>query len=324
MITKALSLGGALCLTASLLFSQAETLSPDRYVGGDPTSTNPAYQGDVIGESSIFEIHGARTILNDQGNADPLDDTMTIQIFSEYFDDILNNSSGLLNTRMGDLFISTNGLSTDLSGDPETSNDTLVFDGWTHVIDLTNLVGSGAENTVSSIYEIDPDTASLAASNDLYTSDDLTNGIYRGEQVVEYVSGGTEAGFASVSIKSVGSLLAATVAGLDDPQDLPPSTGFDTNIEGETIDSSDKYLEIVLNTVPDSLKPQLSLDGSSIISGETLGFQWAMTCANDITQWLVQNDLTPVPEPATIALVTMLGLGFIVYRRRRTQVQASA
>jgi hypothetical protein len=96
--------------------ANAQLIFPEDYWGGDPTNSNNKYKADVIGKKSVFDITGFRVIQD--ANAD----TMRIEIHANYFDDIMANSNDLLGTTMGDLFISTDGLSWDTGG-AATLND---------------------------------------------------------------------------------------------------------------------------------------------------------------------------------------------------------
>ncbi len=325
MKTKLLLLSGALFASSTMLFSQFIP-GQDQFIGGNPTGSNPTYNTDVIGNPSVFEIHGATVSYGNVADDIKENDTMTIRIFSEYFDNLLSDSK-LLGTVMGDLFITTTPVLPDLSGNPATINDIVDNDAWTHVVDLTGAKGSAAASTTADLFE-------LGASPDFKDSTEFglssASGIFREEQVVEYLTGGTDVGDATVEILDVTSAIIAesigsgfSVGDLDNQFDFSTLSGSltgSTNEMGETIGTNDKYLEITLTAIPDSLRPVV--ENGAIVSGQTLGFQWAMTCANDIAQWTIENDLTPVPEPATVALLTMLGLGYIVYRRRKHVVVA--
>ena len=284
------------------------SVQPDQYIGGnDDGDFGTNYTGtDLIGNAGVFEVHGTLTefILDSQGVVDGL----KISVFSEYFDNILSGS-GLLGTNMGDILISDAGINNDLNGDPITEEDDLTGDSWDYVVNLPETTGTSVGNAdVLGVTNADLDDSFVNTAGDFRDSQYV--------QLDQDSNSATSTGVtASWEIKTVGSLASdPQVQALDDPQDLAPSTGDDTNISGASIGSNDKYLEVVF-TLPADLQPTIG-------DVSTLGFQWAMTCANDVTQWEVTYDATPVPEPAAIAFLTMLGLGLIVYRRRKQATAA--
>ncbi len=62
----------------------------------------------------------------------------------------------------------------------------------------------------------------------------------------------------------------------------------------------------------------IELEGTGLPYGEDLTFGWGMTCANDVIQGTVAaGDITNVPEPGALGLVSLGLLGTMVGRRRK-------
>lgn len=144
--------------------------APDEYIGAAPTHTS--YVGlDRIGEASVFEVIGYRT------DQDTVADTLTISIKSTYFDNFRDNTN-LLGTTMGDLFISTNGLS--WSTQAETLNDSFAIAGSTKWDYGVVLPGTYSPAGLASVFSITD--ANILLSNDVL---EPTNNIYRADQEVK-------------------------------------------------------------------------------------------------------------------------------------------
>jgi hypothetical protein len=261
---------------AALLFSgaalSAQTVFPDNYWGGDPTSNKNVYQADVIGEDEVFDMTG----FNVQYSAST--DVLNVQLHGKYFDDLLADSDKLLNTYMGDLFISTDGLSwTD--GGAATLNDFYGEPGattWEYAATLGIYDNSGGDLTNANsgnpksgqVFEVnDPD-------NNIELSHININGIYREKQEVRY-DGQNQ-----------------------DPLGNPVSWFF----------SDDKsFLQI---SIEDSSQ---FLGGA-----DDIGFHWTMSCGNDVLEFSMPGTITPVPEPSLIGALGIGGLfGFLWIRRKR-------
>jgi hypothetical protein len=141
----------------------------DEYIGADPTHNG--YDGeDRIGDANVFEISGWRT--DEDVNAD----TLTVSIQSTYFDNY-QSGNNLLGTTLGDLFISTNGLSWNNPAD--TVNDSFAIPGstkWDMAVDLPDSFSQAGSAGLFAITD----------SNILLAQDVLepTNNIYRADQEV--------------------------------------------------------------------------------------------------------------------------------------------
>jgi hypothetical protein len=79
-------------------------------------------------------------------------------------------------------------------------------------------------------------------------------------------------------------------------------------IQGETIDGQ------LWNT----LTYTMSLSALGIIEGDSVGFKWGMTCANDTIEGQVEIPVTPneLPEPASLTLFATGVVGLAMRRRR--------
>ncbi len=296
------------------------TLSQDYYIGGIPS--NGTYQGvDVIGDEK-FEVFGSSTTVIRGAAVDGSDDKIVIDIYSEYF-----NNIGELNTDVGDLFISSSALPNNENpiGPLFTENDIWEPDFWNYAVDFqTNDASKGSSgdkltNPDGSIYNIG-NPGDFITVDDIILSDEITNPFFRNDQAVlvdANSSTATDTGLtAAIDLLTVSSdspLDAAGKAFLEDGVDMnrTPEGSDDTNTLGASIDSADTFLRVTLSDVPAGLLPKIG-EASGLLS-----FRWAMSCANDAIEWQVNNTLTPVPEPAAIALIGLLGLGLVAYRRRK-------
>ena len=117
-------------LSAFALTGFGQAVFQDDYWGGQPTS--PSWQTDVVGPLDPFDLDRAEVTFDGTN--------LTINIFGNYFDDVVANSSNLVGTTMGDLFITTTGL----SWEGETGADTLDdyfgnpngYTQWNYAVDL--------------------------------------------------------------------------------------------------------------------------------------------------------------------------------------------
>lgn len=169
-----------LCLSTASLSGQLQVA--DNYWGGDPTRS--AYDQDVIGEASVFDLTSGSATYNSSS------DTLNVRITGNYFDDIMDDSPDLLDTVMGDLFISDDGLSwTD--GGADTLDDHFGAYGattWEYAASLGTydnasgqLDGIDANNPESGqFYSVDENNIVLS---------DVDNGIYRQNQEWQYDGG---------------------------------------------------------------------------------------------------------------------------------------
>lgn len=143
---------------------------PDQYIGGQATHTS--YNNtDVIGDADVFDLTRWEISTPSLGSS-----TLIVEIQGNYFDDILNQSNGLLDTSLGDLFISTNGLAwgagddTNLDyigGTTETS--------WDYVITVDPRSGGGVPTT-------ETQTTGYRVSDGTIVSSQVDSGIFRENQ----------------------------------------------------------------------------------------------------------------------------------------------
>lgn len=261
----------ALSLTAGTLIAstaaQAQFTGTDEYWGGTPTSNKAKWQSDVIGNPiSDFDITSWSVDIGASGSLP----TMTVTIFSDYFRLIDLNSSKLLGTSMGDLFISTDGLAWDLGGAPTLSDTAFTGTSWEYAVALGTYTDAGDQISGT----MGADVFAVTDTNNIELS--AANGIYRKHQEVRYDGSNQQAlSTASWELDPAGSLAI-------------------------------------------TLNPQFL--GSGI---EDLGFHWTMSCGNDVLEFEIAfDDVTAVPEPSIIALLSVLSLGVIVYARRKRTAAA--
>lgn len=246
----------------------SQVVFTDDYWGGVPTNAN--YNLDVIGESTVFDITGATLSLGAN--------SLTINIAANYFDNILNNSSSLLGTQMGDLFISTDGLEWTTggaatlndyfgSGNETTWEYAVVLDPRKNNQGLLDVFKDGepnADNAISSeIFEVYEDQILLSAAN----------GIYRANQEYAY----------------------------------DPANQQSVSTASWYISDDYKLLSITLNNI-----------NSFLGDASDLGFHWTMSCGNDVIEFAFENpSVPPVPEPSTIGIAAVVGVLAIGLVRRR-------
>ncbi|NBD38680.1 MAG: PEP-CTERM sorting domain-containing protein [Verrucomicrobia bacterium] len=258
---------------SALLFSgaalSAQAVFPDLYWGGDPTSNKSVYQADVIGEGDVFDLTGFNLRYND------LTDVLDVQIHGNYFDDLLADADELLDTYMGDLFISTDGLSW-IDGEEATLDD---FYGqpdattWEYAATLGTY--DNAQGHLDGVDSDNPMSGSLLSVTDPDTNIELSKagrGVFRGNQEVRYIGGGAS--------------------------QVPVSWFFSDD---------HSFLQI---SIADA--------GSVFGDADEIGFHWTMSCGNDVLEFSMPGNITPVPEPSLIGILGIGGLfGFLWMRRRR-------
>ncbi|MEE4241061.1 MAG: PEP-CTERM sorting domain-containing protein [Desulfopila sp.] len=173
-IIGTISIGLGLSLLASQSVA-APIVIADTYIGGNPTHSS--YVGaDVIGDDALFDV-SKMEVSFDSPN------TMTVDIFSQYFDNI-----GKFGTELGDLFISTDGY----SGDGEDWEYVLKLDDYTDMSGDLNL------------YEV--------VDGDIILSSAPSGYIYRAGQEVQYDATGQT----SLATGSWGIFNNGTTSDLDD------------------------------------------------------------------------------------------------------------
>lgn len=262
---------------SALLFSGAALSAqpfffPDDYWGGDPTSNKNIYQADVIGQNDVFDLTGFNVQYND------VTDVLDVKIRGNYFEDLLADSNELLNTYMGDLFISTDGLSwtdpeeatlDDYYGQPDATT-------WEYAATLGTYDNSGGD--LDNANSGNPKSGQLFEVNDPDNNIELShiniNGIYRENQEVRYDGQGQNA---------LGN----------------PVSWFFSDDES--------FLQI---SIEDS--------SQFLGDADEIGFHWTMSCGNDVLEFSMPGTITPVPEPSLIGALGIGGLfGFLWIRRKR-------
>jgi len=167
----------AILLTVSLgMITTGAQAAPiviqDTYIGGTPT--HPSWVGrDIVGDADKFDVNRMEVSFL-PGN------TMTIDIYSRYFDNI-----GAYGTKLGDLFLSTNGY----QGEGEQ---------WEYALKLDNYLPNIATTTsgATTLYSIQ--TANIITSS-------APGYIYRAGQEVQYKPAGqTSLATGSWSLNNMG------------------------------------------------------------------------------------------------------------------------
>lgn len=170
----------AIVLTVSLgMITTGAQAAPiviqDTYIGGTATHSN--YDGlDIIGDAALFDVSRMEVSFL-PGN------TMTIDIYSRYFDNI-----GDYGTQLGDLFLSTNGY----QGEGEQ---------WEYALKLDTYLPNIASTTSGSTALYSVQTANII------TSSALSGYIYRAGQEAQYnPAGQTSLATGSWSLNNIGGL----------------------------------------------------------------------------------------------------------------------
>lgn len=265
-----------LLLTVSLGLS-GQLILPDEYWGGDPTHSN--YNQDVIQgpNTDIFEIDGYRF--------ETAGDSLTIEIHGNYFKAILDNDPDLLNTFMGDLFISTNGLSWT-EGGASTLNDYFGSGNetsWDYAVSINPRDNSGGGLT--GLSENNPQSADIYAitgDGTIELSQDHTSAsyIFRKHQEVNYVPGSNQS---------------------------PENTTASWFI-------SDDLLSITLDDAA-------GLFGNS----DNIGFHWTMSCGNDVIEFdYTTITPVPEPSQIGALGIVGMGAFMVLRRRLRRRSAARA
>lgn len=76
------------------------------------------------------------------------------------------------------------------------------------------------------------------------------------------------------------------------------------------------------NTNKNYLIMSFDITGTSLMDAAQIALRWQMTCANDIIEVVTdfaQADTTSVPEPSTIMLMLLAGLGLTVSRKNKAK-----
>ncbi len=206
-------------------------------------------------------------------------DSLEVIIYGNYFDDLLLGQN-LETTQLGDLFISTNGLV-----DNDTGADTL---------------SDYFKSTETK--EVDYTTWDYGVQLGTYLNEDtaLSGQKKKGGNVHEITDADSQIGL---------SWLAKDWSVYRGQQEVDLNFAYNAEQQDASWYFDDRgqvgFLSITINDFT-------SLFGTF----ENLGFHWAMTCGNDVLEFEWTNT-NPVPEPQTIALFGVLGMGGYLLIRRR-------
>jgi hypothetical protein len=255
----------------------------DDYWGGTPTNGNDKYEADVIGDNDVFNL------TNWSAEYDIFTNTMTVKISGNYFDDILADSNDLFETSLGDLFISTSGLTWTDGGAATLSDQYGSGTVWDYAVqlgvydnkqgDLDQFLNTSGSTLSAKVRDLtDPD-------NQIELSQDLTDGnryIFRENQEVRVTD------------------------------DAPQVAGSSANW---FIDAQENLIGFNISNFAQLVGPTTN----------ELGFHWTMTCGNDVIEFgFVTGEITPVPEPSLIGALAVGGLGGVLFVRRRIQQKRKA
>jgi hypothetical protein len=256
-------------LLLAVAYANAYTIE-DEYFGAKPTHEWSAR--DVIGSSSYYDISKMDVTVSGS--------SMTVAIYSTFFDKIDSDTIKNDKTNMGDLFISTSGWNPN-TAKPNYAADSMSTTStvWDYAVALdhhgqTSSDGYTTNGTVY-LYKI------LGGYNEIIESNlnglNPSEWVYRDDQMVQFMPGSGNS-----------SLVAGSWALMD--------------ISGSEYD---------LLT--------MTFDISALLAQRTSdewGFHWTMTCANDVIEGQAP---IPNPEPSTL-LLTGLGIfGALFLRRSRKQ-----
>jgi len=260
----------------------------DNYIGAGNSN-------DVYGNEHVYDIDKMIVDRDIVGGTT----TLSIDIFTSFYNNNYEYSGGYNRIRLGDLFMSaddslngtdvtpwdptgTGKFGTDRFTDSASASNTGT--NWNYVYDL-----SGQRKNVYSEYgQLKTDFG----SNQVYSSTDWHGSSARTNQAVMLV---------------------------------------DDNSDTKVGDQSrwDLYHNVVSYTKNgiDYGKLSLSFDvtGTDLATANQIAFRWAMTCANDIIEGLASFDTqsprpgdgTTVPEPSTIILM-LLAMAGLIYRKKES------
>lgn len=162
------------CIAAPFSASATPVTIDDNYIGG--TATHPSWAGqDVIGTLDRYDV--SKMIV------DRTETSLTVSIFSTYFDNV--GSDG---TRLGDLFVSTNGWN---PAGPAPYNDDSFGNG--EFMELAAVLsdhGDSVSNPNGESYLGRSGTLNLYAVNAINVQLSGANGIFREGQEVRYNGAG--------------------------------------------------------------------------------------------------------------------------------------
>ncbi|RQW83478.1 MAG: PEP-CTERM sorting domain-containing protein [Geobacter sp.] len=262
----ALSIAALLSLTSTDL--KAYTIE-DNYWGGTPTHNWSAR--DIIGASEDYDISSMDVTVS--GN------TMTVTIYSSFFDKVDSQTIKTDSTNMGDLFISTSGWNPNTTGS-NYSTDTILTTGtlWDYAVVLDHhgqTAGDGfASSGTASLYKMQGNGTVEASGLNGLSND---NWVYRKDQMYR----------------------------------------FNPGTNSTALDEDTWALSDISGTIYDKLT--FTFDISDLLDQATSqewGFHWTMSCGNDVIEGEAP---IPNPEPSTLLLTGFGILGVAYLRRKRKQ-----
>jgi len=303
-------LGLATCLALAFQVSASHSFTlTDNYYGGLNTyNNNPPTSGDVIGDASIF---GINSITATRPNANTLDITINTAYAG------VPNTPAADGTNYGSLFFNTttnvlsNGSVWNPTGSAPYPTDVYTPGNWNYALTMNGSIGpngavTGATSGTSNLYAISgtkslsgPQTPNYYSGNpSVVQSYSVTNGTI----VMSNVYGDP------VTYPYAGNLYYYFRQG-QAVQFLPGANAVSSASGTWSVSETDGLITYVITD-----------DG---LLGNVFAISWAMTCANDIIQGVVDltqgTTNTNTPIPAALPLFAGgLGLLGLLRRRRKT------
>lgn len=277
----------AASITLSSFVASATSLDPndanthtinDSYNGAGGVNQNDHHY-DILGGARRYDVD-KMLVARQMENGKMM---LTVDIFTSFWNDINRNGSGIF---LGDLFMAT----TDDGSNPWDPNGLTPYKG-------DRFSNSGTSNTGTNwnwAYDISGE----------YYRDDSGWGALKGNFNNTDTSTSSDHG----------------VAGRDDQSvtlDWNSGTQYNGFKQWGFGGSNDQYYKN--GNSYRNLRLHFDVTGTSLATANQIAFRWAMTCANDIIEGLVtfnSDDSTKVPEPQSILLMLLGGLGLAASRKK--------